>query len=170
MKRILTILMLTVVAVNTLLGSNDNNNGKNIKYEGSVSPSLLLMGYSIHTSHGVKFEKENVYIGSSLEYMHAWVNSINLAAHAKVYIPSSKGLQCVIGLEFGGMFPVSGSNYKSEGGNGNYQFNRITYILSPSIGLGYGFHNDMGIELSIKCAFFDMKELPIPGIYITYRF
>ena len=84
MKRIFTLLLLTVIATGTLLGSNDNNNGKNIKYEGSVSPSLLLMGYSIHTSHGVKFEKENVYIGGSLEYMHMWVNSLNLAAHAKV--------------------------------------------------------------------------------------
>lgn len=50
-------------------------------------------------------------------------NSINLAAHAKVFIPKSQGFQFVIGVEFGGMF-----------------------------------------------AFFDMKEIPIPGIYLTYRF
>ena len=97
-------------------------------------------------------------------------NSINLAAHAKVFIPKSQGFQFVIGVEFGGMFAVSGENYQPQyGSSGNYKFKSVSYLLTPSAGLGYGFKNDMAIELGIKFAFFDMKEIPIPGIYLTYR-
>ena len=94
-----------------------------------------------------------------------------LAGHSTAFIPHSHGFQCVIGLGYGGIFAVSSENYQLQyGSSGNYKFKSVSYLLTPSAGLGYGFKNDMAIELGIKFAFFDMKEIPIPGIYLTYRF
>ena len=61
MKKLLSLLLLAVISTSTIFASCDQKqNEKKFKYEGSVSPSFLFMGYSIHTSHGIRFLKENV--------------------------------------------------------------------------------------------------------------
>ena len=65
-----------------------------IKYMGSATLGIDLLGFFLHTSHGAFFPKDNLYAGLSVEYSMFFIeHHINIAAHGRWFYPEKKKVQ-----------------------------------------------------------------------------
>lgn len=97
MKRIIILLALLALPSIALAQTDEDaapkddrpsvtHGAEEVKYMGSVNGGLALLGFFLHTSHGVIFPDSNLYAGGSLQYI--WIygdNCIDIAVHGKCF-------------------------------------------------------------------------------------
>ena len=109
MKRIIILLALLALPFIALAQTNDAaskddrpsvaHGAEEVKYMGSVNGGMALLGFFLHTSHGVVFPDSNLYAGGSLQYF--WLygeNCIDVAAHGRWFFPEKGRVQGYVGF------------------------------------------------------------------------
>lgn len=112
MKRIIILLALLALPFIAFAQTDDaapkddrpsvTRGAEEVKYMGSVNGGLALLGFFLHTSHGVVFPDSNLYAGGSLQYI--WIygdNCIDIAVHGKCFFSEKGRVQGYVGLEAG---------------------------------------------------------------------
>lgn len=117
-------------------------------YEGSISAGCSFQrtfgyGISLHTSHGVRFNKQHLkflYLGGSIEALRMQETvaqiPVLLQFHAKANFPTDSRIQIVAGCEAGVLMPMP--------------FPLITPNFSPSIGLEWLIKDRWAVSIIIK--------------------
>lgn len=125
-----------------------------VKYMGSVNGGLTLLGFYLHTSHGVIFPEENLYAGGSLQYL--WLyggNYIDIAAHGRWFYPKQGKVQGYIGLEAGVTVLCPGyTNPEWPGGPTDYYPAEASFVITPALGLVINFKK-VSLDIGAKCRF-----------------
>lgn len=117
-------------------------------YEGSVSAGASFernfgYGASLYTSHGVRFNKDELrflYLGGSIEAL--WMQKISpqipllLQFHAKANFPTDSRIQIFVGCEAGVLMPLP--------------FSLAAPNFSPSIGLEWLIKDRWAVNITIK--------------------
>ena len=125
-----------------------------VKNMGSVNGGLTLLGFYLHTSHGVIFPEENLYAGGSLQYL--WLyggNYIDIAAHGRWFYPKQGKVQGYIGLEAGVTVLCPGyTNPEWPGGPTDYYPAEASFVITPALGLVINFKK-VSLDIGAKCRF-----------------
>lgn len=146
-KRISYLICVIAMMIACTGASAAQENARKTRYEGSVSAGAAFkrdfgFGAAIHTSHGIRFNKEGLkflYIGGSLE--SAWMHNLTqvpllVQLHAKANFPTDTRLQMFVGMEAGAMIPLP--------------FPLIAPNFSPSIGFDCYIKDKKAITLTVK--------------------
>lgn len=172
--KLAVVAVLTVSAFLTCIAASAQE--KPVRYEGSVSLGVGNytydgMGGTLHTSHGIRFNKEGLrflYLGISLEQQVFPVVSSYIPMytfmqiHVKTYFPANSKIQAIVGLEMGGM------RFAQE--NVIYSTN-----ITPSIGVEFLTNDRQAVMLTVR-TYVNNKSvsgwLPNPGlsVMVGYRF
>lgn len=172
--KLAVVAVLTVSAFLTCIAASAQE--KPVRYEGSVSLGSGYFRYShfgatLHTSHGVRFNREGLrflYLGVSLEqHMYLAVRPYTpmftfVQIHAKTYFPAGSKVQATAGLEFGAARLAQGIVEYSPN-------------LTPSVGVEFLTKGKQAVMLTVRTYINKDSvtgEQPNPGlsVMVGYRF
>lgn len=125
-----------------------------VKYMGSVNGGMALLGFFLHTSHGVIFPDSNLYAGGSLQYFWLYGEScIDIAAHGRCFFPGKGRVQGYVGLEAGLSVLCPGYTKPEEpGGPTDYYPAEASFVITPALGLVINFKK-ISLDIGAKCRF-----------------
>ena len=152
-----------------------------IKYMGSATLGIDLLGFFLHTSHGAFFPKDNLYAGLSVEYSMFFIeHHINIAAHGRWFYPEKKKVQGYIGVEAGVSVLLPSYINAEEPTPGKdtndtyYQTNAGLHLV-PSLGMVINFNKvslDIGIKYNVSPLIIEQKgfwaAIPAVGIGLIF--
>lgn len=186
MKRIIILLALLALPFIAFAQTDDaapkddrpsvTRGAEEVKYMGSVNGGLALLGFFLHTSHGVVFPDSNLYAGGSLQYI--WIygdNCIDIAVHGKCFFSEKGRVQGYAGLEAGLSVSCPGYSKPEEPGGPTYYYPaEASFVITPALGLVINFKK-VSLDIGAKCRFspqFPMGNLwaPIPAVGIGLIF
>lgn len=122
-------------------------------YAGNVTGGVSFIGFFLSTSHGVIFDKSNIYVGSSAEYYFLWGrNFINVAADGRCFWPSSGRVQGYVGLEAGVSVRLPGTYFNNASGDNEYNPGDAEFFVRPALGLVVNFAK-VSLDIGVKCSF-----------------
>lgn len=165
MKRIIILLALLALPSIALAQTDEDaapkddrpsvtHGAEEVKYMGSVNGGLALLGFFLHTSHGVIFPDSNLYAGGSLQYI--WIygdNCIDIAVHGKCFFSEKRRVQGYAGLEAGLSVSCPGySKPEGPGGPTYYYPAEASFVITPALGLVINFKK-ISLDIGAKCRF-----------------
>ncbi len=155
MKRLI-ILITALVMICAQSPAQDNTKVKDYRYEGSAGiVSNMAFGYlpnlGVETTHGVRFLKDNLYIGATASFTFGLGLGINfnIGILPRTYYICRKKIEYYISLPFGFVSHAGGGVEGSEGPSSTV---RQSYgiFFAPELGFGFKLKNNDRIDLAIK--------------------
>ncbi|HIT47949.1 MAG TPA: hypothetical protein IAC34_00440 [Candidatus Coprenecus stercoripullorum] len=182
MRKVLYIILIYVLASLPAAAQDSAGaeNGKGSRYEGSVSIELPF-GLGLSTSHGVRFDKTDFYIGGMAGINHMFLlYDVTAGFDMRYYFASGDKMEGFAGMGLGGYFmqatTVDDNVPPGQAGSPDCE---VGVAFTFTVGMGFKLRNGDAIDLALKAKHLGSmlgnndntkKHMTYPTLSIGYRF